>query len=52
MLHIRPGKPTENAYVESFHGDIVDPVHLHRHAVDGTGDLLFAVGSGIDLGGA
>ena len=20
MLHIRPGKPTENAYVESFHG--------------------------------
>jgi putative transposase len=24
MLHIRPGKPTENAYVESFHGRLRD----------------------------
>ena len=24
VLHIRPGKPTENAYVESFHGRLHD----------------------------
>jgi putative transposase len=24
VVHIRPGKPTENAYVESFHGTLRD----------------------------
>lgn len=24
MVHIRPGEPTENAYVESFHGRLRD----------------------------
>jgi putative transposase len=24
VVHIRPGKPTENAYVESFHGRLRD----------------------------
>lgn len=30
ILHIRPGKPTENAFVESFHGRLRDEMPEHK----------------------